>query len=129
MMISDSKLLATNVNTWLNRQEDESFLIRGIANRIRAVLSPSYRVIDNYNVLMCSLTEMQAQNIEIEDCHLSETGMFVKIRSNQMKNFVRHKSDEIIGGILVSNSETGHGAVNIKPRIFRAQCTKFHLRK
>lgn len=123
MLELDRKLLADNVNSWLIQQNDNSFFIRGMGDKIRAVLSPSYRVIDHYNILMCSLTELQSHETDIEDCHLSETGMFVKIRSNQMKDFVRHKGDEIIGGILVSNSETGHGAVNIKPRIFRVQCT------
>lgn len=123
MLADDSKLLADNVNVWLNRQEENPLFIRGMGEKVRAVLSQNYRVIDHYNVLMCSLTELQSHQIEIEDCHLSETSMHVKIKSNQMKDFIRHRGDEIIGGVLIANSETGHGAVNIKPRIFRVQCT------
>ena len=45
------------------------------------------------------------------------------MRSNQLKDFVRHKDDLIIGGLLLVNSETGHRALRVEPRMFRVQCT------
>nr|WP_230406578.1 DUF945 domain-containing protein [Candidatus Scalindua japonica] len=39
------------------------------------------------------------------------------------KDFVRHKDDLLIGGFLLTNSETGHKALRLEPRLFRVQCS------
>jgi hypothetical protein len=49
--------------------------------------------------------------------------MNVKVKSNQLKDFVRHREDLIIGGLLLVNSETGHRALRVEPRMFRVKCT------
>jgi hypothetical protein len=116
------ELLIENVNTWLKRSSKEVF-IRGLGNSVRAFLSDRYRVIDHLDVLYCSLNELQAYETEVEDCYLSETEMNVKVKSNQLKDFVRHKEDLIIGGLLLVNSETGHRALRVEPRMFRVKCT------
>lgn len=115
-------LLAENVNTWLRKNPKEVF-IRGLGGSARAFLSDKYRVIDHLDVLYCSLNELQAYEVEVEDCFLSETELNVKLRSNQLKDFVRHKEDLIIGGLLLVNSETGHRALRVEPRMFRVKCT------
>jgi hypothetical protein len=115
-------LLAENVNTWLKKDTKEVF-IRGLGSSVRAFLSDRYRVIDHPDVIYCSLNELQAYEAEVEDCYLSETEMNVKVKSNQLKDFVRHKDDLIIGGLLLVNSETGHRALRVEPRMFRVKCT------
>jgi len=115
-------LLTENVNTWLKKNPKEAF-IRGLGNSVRAFLSDKYRVIDHLDVLYCSLNELQAYEVEVEDCFLSETEMNLKVRSHTLKDFVRHKDDLIIGGLLLVNSETGHRALRVEPRMFRVQCT------
>jgi hypothetical protein len=116
------ELLIENVNTWLKKIQKEVF-IRGLSNSVRAFLSDKYRVIDHLDTLYCSLNELQAHEVEVEDCYLSETEMNLKVRSNQLKDFVRYKDDLIIGGLLLVNSETGHRALRVEPRMFRVQCT------
>lgn len=116
------ELLAENVNTWLKKNSKEAF-IRGLGHSVRAFLSDKYRVIDHLDVLYCSLNELQAYEVEVEDCFLSETEMNLKVRSHTLKDFVRHKDDLIIGGLLLVNSETGHRALRVEPRMFRVQCT------
>ncbi|WKZ32801.1 MAG: DUF932 domain-containing protein [Thermodesulfobacteriota bacterium] len=115
-------LLAGNVNAWLTRMEKDIF-VRGLGDAVRAFLSNRYRVIDHLDFLYCSLNELQANRAEIEDCHLSETEMYVKVRSHHLKDVIRHRDDLIIGGLLLTNSETGHKALRVEPRIFRVQCT------
>jgi hypothetical protein len=116
------ELLIENVNTWLKKNSKEVF-VRGLGNSVRAFLSDRYRVIDHLDVLYCSLNELQAYETEVEDCYLSETEMNVKVKSNQLKDFVRHKDDLIVGGLLLVNSETGHRALRVEPRMFRVKCT------
>jgi len=116
------ELLVENVNTWLKRMEKDVF-IRGLGPNLRAFLSDRYRVIDHLDVLYCSLNELQAHEAEIEDCFLSEIEMNVKVKSQRLKDFIRDRDDLITGGLLLTNSETGHRALRVEPRIFRVLCT------
>ena len=115
-------LLARNVNTWLERSEKD-FFIRGLGDSIRAFLSDRYRVIDHLDVLLCALNELQAHSAEIEDCFLSVTEMNIKVKSQSLRDFVRHKDDLITGGLFLTNSETGHKALRLEPRLFRVKCS------
>jgi len=116
------ELLVENVNTWLEK-EWKNFFIRGMGECVRAFLSDRYRVIDHLDVLYCSLNELQAHEAEIEDCYLSETEMNLKVKSQKLRDFVRHKNDLIIGGLFLTNSETGHKALRVEPRLFRVLCS------
>jgi hypothetical protein len=119
---SAPELLTENVNTWLRQNEKEIF-IRGLGNSVRAFLSDRYRVIDHLDVLMCALNELQAHDAEIEDCFLSEIEMNIKVKSAKLRDFVRHKDDLIMGGLFLTNSETGHKALRVEPRMFRVKCS------
>jgi hypothetical protein len=116
------RLLTENVNTWLREKPKEVF-IRGLGDSVRAFLSERYRVIDHLDMLYCALNELQAHEAEIEDCYLSETEMNLKVKSHSLRDFVRHREDLIIGGLLLTNSETGHHALRVEPRMFRVKCT------
>jgi hypothetical protein len=119
---STPELLVSNVNTWLRKNEKDVF-IRGLGNSVRAFLSDRYRVIDHLDVLLCALNELQAHDAEIEGCYLSEIEMNIKVKSQKLKDFVRHKDDLIMGGIFITNSETGHKALRVEPRMFRVKCS------
>ena len=116
------ELLARNVNAWLERS-DKNYFVRGMGDSVRAFLSDRYRVIDHSDVLMCALNELQAHEAEIEDCYLSEIEMNIKVKSVKLRDFVRHKDDLIMGGIFLTNSETGHKALRVEPRLFRVKCS------
>jgi hypothetical protein len=116
------ELLARNVNAWLERSEKD-FFIRGLGESVRAFLSDRYRVIDHLDVLYCALNELQAHDAEIEDCYLSEIEVNIKVKSAKLRDFVRHKDDLIMGGIFITNSETGHKALRVEPRMFRVKCS------
>jgi hypothetical protein len=116
------ELLTSNVNTWIKKAEKD-FFIRGLDVYVRALLSDRYKVMDHLDILYCSLNELQAHDAEIEDCYLSETEVNVKVKSNRLRDFVRHKDDLLIGGFLLTNSETGHKALRLEPRLFRVQCS------
>jgi len=116
------ELLAENVNTWLKNKEKD-FFIRGLGDSVRAFLSDRYRVIDHLDVLYCSLNELQVHEAEIENCYLSEIEMNIKVKSQKLQDFVRHRDDLIVGGLLFTNSETGHKALRVEPRLFRVQCS------
>lgn len=116
------ELLVENINTWL-KKADKDFFVRGLGESVRALLSDRYRVIDHLDILYCALNELQAHEAEVEECYLSEIELNIKVKSNRLKNFIRHRDDMIVGGLLLTNSETGHKALRIEPRLYRVQCT------
>jgi hypothetical protein len=116
------ELLTENVNTWLQKTKKD-FFIRGLGDDVRAFLSDRYRVIDHLDVLYCSLNELQAHEAEIEECYLSEIELNIKVKSQKLRDFVRHKDDLIVGGLFLTNSETGHKALRVEPRLFRVKCS------
>src|SRR3990172_6092263 len=122
MEMEEPELLCSNVNTWLESLRKD-FFVRGIGDNVRALLSERYRVIDHLDVIYCALNELQANEAEIEDCYLSETEVNIKIKSGRLKDFIRNRDDLMIGGLLFTNSETGHKALRLEPRLFRVKCT------
>ena len=105
------------------RKTERDFFVRGLDNSVRALLSDRYRVIDHLDILYCALNELQAHDAEVEGCFLSETEINLKIKSRKLKDFVRHREDLMIGGLLLTNSETGHKALRVEPRLYRVLCT------
>lgn len=77
------ELLAENVNTWLHKTEKD-FFIRGLGDSVRVFFSNRYRVIDHLDVLYCSLNELHAHHVDIEDCFLSEAEMNIKAPVRQV---------------------------------------------
>jgi hypothetical protein len=49
--------------------------------------------------------------------------MNIKVKSQGLRDFVRHKDDLIMGGLFLTNSETGHKALRVEPRLFRVKCS------
>jgi len=78
-----------NVNTWLG---DYRFLVRGLVdtgdNRgiARALLSASYKIIDNLDVLITVLSGIRDAGVEVDitACDLSEIRMYVKVSCPQV---------------------------------------------
>lgn len=123
-------LLARNVNEFLPDREKR--LIRILDNKVRAVLSDRYRIIDNYDTVFLVLEEMQkikARGIEvnIEQCSLTEEHLYMKITSPDLSGKVFHfrgRPDEAVqGGIIISNSEVGSGAFRVEPFINVLVCS------
>ena len=49
--------------------------------------------------------------------------MNIKVKSSKLQDFVRDKDDLITGGLFFTNSETGHKALRVEPRMFRVKCS------
>lgn len=121
MKAENRQLLQINVNSWLNRN-NKIYFIRLMDERVRAFLSNRYRVIDHLPLTDCVLNEIQGQKVQCERTHLSETNMFIYFRVPKLMATI-NVGDQVVGGFVVENSETGHGACKITPRIFRLVCS------
>ena len=129
-------LYDANVNTWLCDDPDRRFLVRGLQDPdggvgvARALLSDSYRVVDNLDVLMAVLEGVRTAGVtvDIASCDLSERRMYVKVRAPQVAEYApdllanyrspftgaRGADNPVVfAGFVVSNSETGHGSFSL----------------
>lgn len=122
MRQEDIGLLAQNVNTWL-RKGPEQRMIRTIDGRARAFLSNRYRRIDNIDIARITLPVIQQMPDAIyESCNLSDDYMFIKVVNPRLTAEVV-PGDIVQAGVVISNSETGQGAVCVQPLIYRLVCS------
>lgn len=122
MLQENIGLLAHNVNTWL-RQGPEQRMIRSIDGRARAFLSSRYRRIDNIDIARITLPIIQQMpDIIYESCNLSDDYMYIKVVNPRLTAEVV-PGDIVQAGVVISNSETGQGAVCVQPLIYRLVCS------
>ncbi len=146
MAKDDGTLYDQNINYWLDADPNKRHLIRGFLTDgagepgiARALLSDRYRTIDNYDVLMATLTGVRAAGVEvdIDGADLSDRRMSVRLTCPEVTAY----ADEVLGGyrspfsgetgsdnptvfagLVVKNSETGGGAFTIVPRLVVQVC-------
>lgn len=122
MLQNNIGLLARNVNTWL-QQGPEQRMIRTIDGRARAFLSNRYRRIDNIDIAKITLPIIQQMPDAIyESCNLSDDYMYIKVVNPRLTAEVV-PGDIVQAGVVISNSETGQGAVCVQPLIYRLVCS------
>lgn len=122
MLQEDTGLLAHNVNRWLQR-EPEQRMIRTIDGRARAFLSNRYRRIDNVDIAKVTLPLIgEMSDARFESCQVTEDYMYIKVVNPRLTSEVV-PGDIVQAGVVISNSETGQGAVCIQPLIYRLVCS------
>ncbi len=118
-------LKETNINTFLKGNLGE-FKLRVVGdNVVRAVLSPSFTPIDDYELVDLITPFVQANDVEIISYHTSELmtsirGVFK--RTDKTRDELQ-KGDVVQKGIVVNNSEVGYMAVQFRALLYRLVCT------
>ncbi len=115
-------LRTINVNEWLRKRSDEQQYVRTLDGKVRAFLSERFRPIDNYAVLSSFLPALQGQDVKIQTSALSEKKMYLQILFPKNELEVRN-GDVVQQGIILTNSEVGAGAVDVKHMIWRLVCS------
>lgn len=121
MQTEDPALLAYNVNRWFERKPEQRML-RTIDGHARAFLSNRYRRIDNLDIAQVTLPILlDLPEVRFESCEITEDFMYIKAVNPKLTAEVT-PGDVVQSGIMISNSETGCGAVYIRPMIYRLVC-------
>lgn len=121
LMNAHSKsLLATNVQYWLNHSSDRR-TVRTLDGNIRAIVSDKYRRLDNYDLAQSVLPMLHEAEANIESCEITENKLYIKAITHKVQAEVK-VGDVVSAGILIQNSETGHGSLSVKPLIYRLVC-------
>ncbi|WP_418319660.1 DUF932 domain-containing protein [Piscinibacter sakaiensis] len=115
-------LLDHNVNTWL-QSDEERRMIRTLDGKVRAVLSERYRRLDNFDLAESVLPVLQRlPEVRFESMELTETKMYLKCVTPQLRQEIA-PGDVVQAGVVISNSEVGHGLLSVQPLIYRLVCS------
>ena len=115
-------LLDRNVNTWLH-SEEERRMLRTLDGQVRAVLSDRYRRLDNFDLAESVLPILQQlPKVRFESVELTETRMYLKCITPRLK-YEMAPGDVVQAGVVISNSEIGHGTLSVQPLLFRLVCS------
>ena len=115
-------LRTLNVNAWLRKQNEKPSFVRTLDGNVRALLSNSFRPIDNYDLMSSFLPAIQGTELEVKSCALSEKRLYLQITFPQMEAEVK-PGDVVRWGGMLLNSEVGCGAVDWKGFIERLICS------
>lgn len=118
------RLLDTNVNT-LFRQAPERRMIRtfdGDPGSVRAFLSDRYRRRDNDELAEHILPILgEIPDVRIESTALTDTRFYLKAVAPRVEGEVK-RGDVVQAGVMIRNSEVGHGSLSVQPMIYRLVC-------
>ena len=125
------ELLSVNVNHWF-RSNPEKRMVRTLDGKVRAFLSNRYRPMDNYDLAESVLPKLVASGANVHSCELTENRMYIKaviddvrqtVPAPDGRNGTGYSADVVVSpGIVISNSETGHGALAIQPAVHFLSC-------
>ncbi len=114
-------LLADNANTWLHRGEKPR-MFRTLDGQVRAFLSDQFYYVENQDILDLTLSRLQAKNMAVHQCALTEKSMYIKATVPYLETEIL-KDDRVVPGIVIQNSEVGAGRLSIMPFMLRKICS------
>ncbi len=113
-------LVAENLNYWFQHQTDRR-LVRIADGRVRALLSDRFRALDNYDLAMTVADRALAHKAQVLQCDLTDTHMAIKLTVPEYRAQVL-AGDDVVPGILVTNSEVGAAAFRVEAFVWRLVC-------
>lgn len=127
MLSETPDLLAANVNRWLAKQPAKK-LVRTLDNSVRAILSDSYRPLDNFDLAEAVLPKLMGIEAEVVSGEVTENRFYLKAVSPKIEGEVK-RGDMIRAGLVVSNSEVGQGSLRVEALDFRLVCLNGMIRE
>lgn len=111
---------AFNLNHWIKKEKNDQLFVRMDGAEVRAVFTPKYRPIDNFEVLerLDSLGYPPETPVQ---SHLDHEFMNVSIPDGRQTFSL--KGDKMTPGVSVSNSEVGLACLSIAAFFLRLICT------
>jgi hypothetical protein len=123
MLYKAPELLATNVNHWFNAQPD-SRMVRTLDGNVRAMLSPKYRILDNFDLFAFIFEDLKSYqgSLVVASSEITEERFYLKFLYPEYSRSVKEVGDMHSAGVIISNSEVGRGRIQVRPYIYRLVC-------
>ena len=115
------ELLASNVNTWL-AEASEKRMVRTLDGTVRAFLSDRYQRIENEEIAEVVLPILaDIPDVQIVSSEITDRRMYIQAVAPRIEGEVV-VGDVMQAGVVISNSEVGHGSVSISTLMWRLIC-------
>ena len=124
MLLEQPHLLATNVNTWFSSSKikEEKRMVRTLAGNARAFLSNRYQRVDNDRIAEAVLPIISTlPGVKVVSCQVTDLRLYIHVTTTRLTGEVK-KGDVVQGGVMVSNSEVGAGAIRAAAFDYRLVC-------
>jgi len=113
-------LLAGNVNHWL-QESPLRRMVRTLEGDARALMSDSYRPLDNDELAEAIFPALGEAKVEIVSAEITERRMYVQATTERLRADVK-RGDTVQAGIIISNSEIGAGSLRVETMLYRLIC-------
>ncbi len=111
---------ALQLNHWIEKEKNEKLFFRFDGSDVRAVFTPKYIPVDNFEVL----TRLDDMGYDPETkCQVFLDGEFMLLSVLDGKQSFHVNGDRMTPGISVSNSEVGLASLSIAAFFLRLVCT------
>lgn len=141
MAAEQPELLAANINGWFRADAGNKRMLRTLDGQVRAVLSPKFRPLDNFDLATAVLPVLQENKVEIVSSQLTETRMYIKgilpTLSDELPPglafgtghhiFSGQDRGKVVAAITISNSDIGAGTLRVEPSMFTTFCTNLAI--
>jgi hypothetical protein len=143
MRVDQPELLANNVGTWLKADPENKRMIRTLDGKVRGVLSPKFRPLDNFDLAGVVLPVLMKHDAQIVSAELTETRMYIKAILPKLSdelpaglawgtghNRVGGEGldrGKVVAAITLSNSDIGAGTLRVEPSAFTSWCTNMAI--
>ena len=143
MRAEQPDLLAVNVRTWLHADPANKRMIRTLDGKVRAVLSPKFRPLDNFDLANAVLPTLIQSKAQVVSSELTETRMYIKAILPELSDELPaglawgtgHNRvggagldrGKVVAAIVISNSDIGAGTLRVEPSAFTTWCTNLAI--
>jgi len=120
------ELQRENMNYWIEKEKNEELFFRFENTEVRAVFTPKYKPVDNFEVLekLDSLGYKPETQVQ---CSLD--GEFMSLSIPDGSRTFKMNGERITPGISISNSEVGLASLSIAAFFLRLVCTNGMISK
>lgn len=128
-------LLDRNVNT-LAHDEPKVRMVRTLDGNVRAFLSDRYRRLDNFDLLTVAFPILQEiEGVEFPSVEITDSRLYIKAVAPKVQGVVEtrvrpgthhiygEEGDVVQAGVVITNSEVGLGALDVKQFVRRLVCS------
>ncbi len=119
---SPEDVQAVNLNYWIKQERNERFFVRFDNSEVRAVFTPRYKPMDNWEILS-RLEELGYSGKTEVQVNLDQEFFSLSIPDPKKTFSVNGKGDKICLGVAICNSEVGISALRISSFFLRLICT------
>ena len=139
MMVEAPGLLARNVNQWIDANpKHKKRLVRILVGKVRALLSNSYRRMEDEDLAEAVLPVLFDLKLDIMSCEITDRRLYIKAVDPAMTREIQAKFPGAYWGdgghhvvkmrkacpaVTISNSQTGEGRLSVLGGLYDGGCT------